>query len=78
VDNRDNSFFRNRLDWDLHVSHLNREGSNAFFKMYRMHNLSHMKVCFLIDDTVKKNNEKVNNKANAPITTQIALHCCIR
>ena len=78
VDNRDTSFFRNRLDWDLHVSHLNREGSNAFFKMYRMHYPSYMKLCSLIDDTVNKNNEKVNNKADAPITTQIALRCCIR
>jgi len=54
VDDRDSSFFRNRLDWDLHVSKLKREGPNAFYSMYRMHYPSYMKLCSLIDDAVRK------------------------
>ena len=78
VDNRDTSFFRSRSDWDIYVSHLNREGPNAFYAMYRMQYPSYMKLCSLIDYTVKKNHKTINTKADAPITTPIALHCCIR
>ncbi len=78
LDDRDSSFFRLRRKWDAHVSKLNREGPNAFYSMYRMHYPSYMKLCSFIEDAVRKNYETVNNKADSPITTPIALHCCIR
>ena len=53
-DKRENSYFRRRLDWSNHVAELNCEGPNSFFRMYRMHYHSYMKLCSLIDDTVKK------------------------
>lgn len=78
LDKRDSSFFRLRLKWDAHVTKLNREGPNAFYSMYRMHYPSYMKLCSLIEDAVRKNFDTVNSKADSPITTPIALHCCLR
>ena len=37
LDDRDNPFFREQLNWTEHVAALNNEGANAFFWMYRMH-----------------------------------------
>ena len=34
-DKREGSYFRRRLDWSNHVSELNCEGPNAFYRMYR-------------------------------------------
>ena len=50
----DNPFYHDRLRWVEHVSHLNSEGPNAFFSVYRMHYPSYMKLCDLIDYDVKK------------------------
>ncbi len=75
LNERDSSFFRLGLKWDAHVSKLNREGPNAFYSMYRMHYPSYMKLCSL---SVRKNYDTVNKKADSPITTPIALHCCLR
>ena len=73
--------YRERLKWDEHVSLLNKEGPNAFYAMYRMHYPSYMKLCKLIDNFVRKNEEMANRgtgKSVGFITTPIALHCCIR
>ena len=86
LDDRDNPFFRERLNWSEHVTELNKEGPNAFFLMYRMHYPSYMKLCSLIDHSVKKNVDMANRKTGnchihstvGVITTPIALHCCIR
>ena len=77
----DNPFYRDRLEWFQHVSHLNSEGPNAFYSMYRMHYPSFMKLCDLIDHDVKKNCDMAGRRTQntvGAITTPIALHCCIR
>ena len=53
-DKREQSYFRCRLDWSNHVSELNCEGPNAFFKLYWMHYHSYMKLSSLLEDTMKK------------------------
>ena len=84
-DKREQSYSRCHLDCSTHVSELNCEGPNAFYKLYRMHYHSYMKLCSLLDDSVKKNSDMADVRSgNAPgsqlgvITTEIALHCCIR
>ena len=83
-DKREESYFRRHLvvDWSTHVSQLNCEGPNAFYKLYRMHYPFYMKLCSLLDDSVKKNSDMADVKSgNAPgsqlgvIITEIALHC---
>ena len=80
-DEHNQHFYRDRLKWMEHVSHLNAEGPNAFFAMYRMHYPAYMKLCDLIDQSVRKNFEmaklRTGNTVGA-ITTPIALHCCLR
>ena len=86
IDGRQSPFFRERLKWPDHVAMLNKEGPNAFYKMYRMHYHSYMKLCSLIHHDVQKNIEMANRKTGnyeqastiGVITTPIALHCCIR
>ena len=78
----ENHFYRDRLKWMEQVARLNCEGPNSFHAtMYRMHYASYMKLCDLIDHAVRKNFEMANRRTGnsvGVITTQIALHCCLR
>ena len=82
-DGRSSPFFCDRLNWPEHIALLNKEGPNAFYKMYRMHYHSYMKLCSLIDESVQKNVDMANRKTGnfasessiGVITTP--LHCIV-
>ena len=57
-------FYYDRLKWVEHMSHLNCEGPNEFYAMYRMHYPSFMKLCDLIDHDVRKNFEMANRRTS--------------
>ena len=81
---RSSPFFRDRLNWSEHIALLNKEGPNAFYKMYRiMHYHLYVKLCSLIDESVQKKVDMANRKTGnfasessiGVITTP--LHCIV-
>ena len=74
-------FVRNRIEWDLHVTHLMEEGPNAFARLYRMPHASFVKLCGLIEPyvTIDVTMSKVRTGGkSSPITVEIILHCLLR
>ena len=78
---RDSYYARGRMDWNEHVRELYAEGDKAFFCLYRMEYSSYMKLVRLIDPSVRKNGAMAEIRTGTEcglITTEIALHCCLR
>ena len=77
----DTYYVRDRMDWIGHVQELHKEGNRSFFQMYRMEYHSFMKLVELIDISVRKNGAMAEIRTGTDcglITTEIALHCCLR
>jgi hypothetical protein len=73
-------FVRNRLEWELHVSHLLEEGPNAFVRLYRMPYASFVKLCGLVEPfvSIDPKMSRVRTGGKSPITVEIILHCLLR
>ena len=71
---------RDRLDWDLHVDQLHREGEMEFYRMYRMSAESFAKLADMIRPHFVKNVHMANvrSEGKGPITTELSLHCLLR
>jgi hypothetical protein len=73
-------FVRNRLEWDLHVTHLMEEGPSAFVRLYRMQHASFERLCRLIEPfiSIDERMSGLRTGGKSPITIEIILHCLLR
>ena len=72
-------YVRDRLEWDFHVTQLDKEGPHSFQSLYRMDRPAFLKLCSLRNPYVHVNLVMSKNRTGkGPITTAIALHCLLR
>ena len=73
-------FVRNRLEWELNVTHFLEEVPDAFVQLYRMPHESFVKLCGIIEPFVRFDPKmsKVQTGGKSPVTVGIILHCLLR
>jgi hypothetical protein len=77
---RDPMFIRDRINWNLHVEQLLREGDTAFHRMYRMKHASFVKLCRYVDPFIRVDVEMSRRRSGGkgPITTEMMVHSLLR